>query len=471
VSKDRLREVMSTTRASAAVSAAVAWAMVLSLSVAGAAEEAPERTRPAALDGSPIAWCGDIEPIRAAPEVYRDSPVYVGNDQPFEVVRWAREQPGYEGVWIDRENLGWLTLAFSQDADARQAELQERFPEAGVVAVAVEHTSADLRKLHRRAVRGLRGQLASFGVSDDVVRNVVEIDVPYLTAKVVAELEQRFAGEPLCVDGSDPADQPGPGPQATAGDGWRLVGHREGRGKVYRTGIASDRPSFERLWQQAGMRDRPPGVDFVDHVVLWFAEPHGSSCPQRRLDDVIVDADAGLVYPLLVNPSADLACTDDIAGAWQFLVEFERSRLPAGPFVIQLGPNDPPPGAPKERTVVEVDLSLPGAAAGEDEVHFDPTIGDLQPRRSGMVIEPFGAWDYAFDVHCGIGYLGEINGIHWVSDRSELPTAWQDAVGPHGELLVSITIETGADAHVEASLNGERVRYDAVREAPPDCQG
>ena len=121
--------------------------------------------------------------------------------------------------------------------------------------------------------------------------------------------------------------------------------------------------------------------------------------------------------------------------------------------------------------MVEIDLSLPGAVASEGEIHFDPSIGELPPRRSGMVIEPFGAWDYAFDVRCGIGYLGEINGIHWVSDRTELPAAWQDSVDTNGELLVSITIETGTDAHIEASLNDERVRYDAVREPPPVCEG
>ncbi len=119
---------MSTTRVSIAAMAATALALLLALPAA-VAEDAPDRTRPAALEGSSIAWCGEIEQIRAAPETYRDSPVYVGNDQPLdEVVRWARQQPGYEGVWIDRENLGWLTLAFSQDADARQVDLEERFP-------------------------------------------------------------------------------------------------------------------------------------------------------------------------------------------------------------------------------------------------------------------------------------------------------------------------------------------------------
>jgi hypothetical protein len=457
---------MSMTRAAMA---AVVSAIVLSLT-AVAADDEPERTRPAALEGSSLAWCGDIEPIRAAPEAYHDRPVYVGNEQPVEeVMTWAREQPGYEGIWIDRENLGWLTLAFSQDADARQADLLERFPDAGVVAVAVENTAADLRRLHRRAVLELEGTLESFGVSDDVTRNAVEIGVRYLTPDVVAELERRFAGEPVCVDGGDPADRPVAGPQPTAGDGWRLVGHRQGGGEVYRTGIATHDQAYRRLWRLAEMRGRPPEVDFADHVVLWFAEPHGSSCPERRLDDVIVDLEAALVYPLLVDPDANLGCTDDIAGSWQFLVALERSRLPAGPFMVQLGPGDPPGGAPKERTVVDIDLSQPGAVAGKDDVHFDPTIGQPKPARSGMVLEGFMPEDYAFDVRCGIGYLGEINGIHWLSDRVDVPEAWQGSVGPDGELVVSVDIIEGPDARIEATLNGETVRYDAVREAPAAC--
>jgi hypothetical protein len=77
--KDLHREVISTTRASIAVSAvmalvAAALAMVLGLSAAGASEGAPERTRPATLEGSSIAWCGDIQPVRAEPEAYQRRP-------------------------------------------------------------------------------------------------------------------------------------------------------------------------------------------------------------------------------------------------------------------------------------------------------------------------------------------------------------------------------------------------------------
>ena len=86
-----------------------------------------------------------------------------------------------------------------------------------------------------------------------------------------------------------------------------------------------------------------------------------------------------------------------------------------------------------------------------------------------MVLEGYRPEDYAFDVRCGIGYLGEINGIHWVSDRVDVPEAWQGSVGPDGELVVSVDIIEGPDARIEATLNGETVRYDAVREAPAAC--
>jgi hypothetical protein len=42
----------------------------------------------------------------------------------------------------------------------------------------------------------------------------------------------------------------------------------------------------------------------------------------------------------------DLACTDD-ANPTAYVVALQRDRLPAGPFVVQLGPQDPPGGAPR----------------------------------------------------------------------------------------------------------------------------
>lgn len=62
--------------------------------------------------------------VTAPDEYYRDEPVYVGNNPPTgDIEAWARTKPGFEGLWRDRTRNGWITLAFSEDAHVRQAEL------------------------------------------------------------------------------------------------------------------------------------------------------------------------------------------------------------------------------------------------------------------------------------------------------------------------------------------------------------
>src|SRR3546814_13354536 len=77
--------------------------------------------------------------LASAPEDwYRDEPVYGGNSMPVEEVRaWAVDPPGFEGIWIDRAHNGWVSVAFSEGAEERQADLAKQFPGVGVVAVPV----------------------------------------------------------------------------------------------------------------------------------------------------------------------------------------------------------------------------------------------------------------------------------------------------------------------------------------------
>ncbi len=346
-------------------------ATALALPVLGS-DAGAEHTRPAALEGSSVTWCGDAEQIYADPDAYRDSPVYVGNEQPIDpIMEWAQQQPGYEGIWVDPAHLGWITLAFSLDADRRQTDLESEFPGVGVVAVSVEHTHDELSTLQERLARELGDVLPSFAIGEYMPSNVVELDVPYVSPGIVAELEELYSAEPLCVDGADPTDQPLAGPQPTEGDGWQLVGHYQSDGPPwYRTGIATEQTQLEVLWAAAGMPDETPEVDFTDDVVLWFAEPHGSSCSNLRLDDVVVDDARSLVYPLIVMPDAPVACTADLAGSYQYFVALERSRLPEGPFMVQLSPDGPPNNTRGERTVVDIDLSEPGVAAEKSDVHL-----------------------------------------------------------------------------------------------------
>ena len=418
--------------------------------------------------------CADVTQIAADPSLYRDAPLYVANEMPTEeVLRWARTQPGFEELWIDRDHLGWVTVGFSQDADARQADIERLFPDDGVVAVAVEHTRNELRWLQHRVTAALPAVSDSFSVGASVNRGVVDVGVGALTDEVLSLLEEEFSGAPICVDGRDPSTLPSPGPQPQAGEGWRLLGAERGVGLTYRTGIATDAKDLARLWKQSGLPGEPPAVDFEREVAIWFGHVYGGSCPNQRLDDVVVDEARALLYPLIVDPDAPLFCTDD-AHPYAFVVAVGRAALPAGPFTIQLDADDPPAGAPRERTVVDVDLSRPGAVAGPGDVHHDRKHRAENVLESGGVMEPGFPRPYRFDVSCGIDWLGEVNDIDWrvdlVGDEATgIPEAWQPLVEADGTLGVSLLLLVEPEPRIEVTANGHTVGYLPSTEPPPDC--
>lgn len=445
--------------------ASVATILTMNAVVAADPPPVPTPHPPSALAGTSLTWCGDTEQIYAAPDVYRDDPIYVGNEQPTaRIVRWARKQPGYVDVWLDRDHLGWITLAFTQDADQRQADLERLFPAVGAVAVPVEHSRQELKKLRRRVQREMTDYLDDYSLSTNTTGNVVELGVGILTDEVAAELESRFAGDPLCISGADATDFPAAGPQPTSGDGWVMLGWEQGAGPAHRTGIASDQASYEALWKATGLSDPAPDVDFLNDVVVWFALGHGSSCPDLRMDEVIVDTERAQVYPFVVMPGRPMMCTDDLAGAYQFVAALQRSALPVGPFEIGLDGG-------RDRQLfrslqVETDLSVPGAVASGDEVR-KPRSG---PARSGIIVETIGKSAYAFDASCGIGYLGVINDTHWVTEE-EMPNAWAGAVAENGNLVVTVRLRTRPGPHIKATAGGQTVVYQPTVGEPPECQG
>lgn len=434
---------------------------------------APAPAEPSApVANSSIPACETVERISAPAEWYRDSPIYVANEQPTEELRaWAASQPGFEELWIDRDHLGWVTLAFSVDAEARQVELEQRFPDVGVVAVEVDWTMAELEGLQRRIGEELNPLFpVSSGIS--VTQGVVSIGVGVLKEERIAAIEERFAGEPICIEGTDPADMPAEGPQPHQGDGWRLLADEQGIGQPYRTGIATDQASYERLWADIGLSGDPPVVDFQSEVVIWFGAVFGSSCPNLRLDDVVVDAERALVHAEIVLVDAPSVCTDD-ANPRAYLVALERAKLPSGPFAIQLGADDPPRGVPEERTLVDVDLSQPGSVAGPADVHGDPSLPEPFINQSGAVVEPGFPAPYRLTVHCGIEWLGHVNGIAWRTDVPAgapdlVPPEWQPAV--RGESIdLSILLQTDPEPMIEATANGHTVVYRATAEDLPGC--
>lgn len=427
---------------------------------------APDATVPLAVAAIPA--CDTVERISAPTAWYRDAPIYVANEQPIEELRaWAAAKPGFEEIWIDREHLGWITLAFSSDAEARQAELAELFPDVGVVAVEVPWSIAELEELQRRIGDEL-GPL--FGPSSwiSVTQGVVGIGVGVLKPERLAAIQERFAGEPICIEGADPASVPAEGPQPRQGDGWRLLADERGAGQPYRTGIASDRASYAQLWADIGLAGVPPAVDFASEVVIWFGAVFGSSCPNIRLDDVLVDEQRDLVHAEIVLVGAPSACTGD-ANPHAYVVALDRGKLPSGPFAIQLGADDPPAGVPEERTLVEVDLSQPGAVARPGEVHGDPALPPPFVLEEGAIIEPEIAYPYRFFVHCGIEWLGTFNNVTWRAERpGGVPPQWP-VPGADQTIEVSIILHTDPEPMIQATANDHTVTYRPTADDPPGC--
>src|SRR5690349_4896047 len=124
---------------------------------------------PAVGDSGPFPRCDELPRPTAPADWYRDQPVYIANEMPIEAIkRWARDRPGYTGIWIDRDHNGWVTVAFTEDAEARQAELLDAFPGVGVVAVEVTNTKDELRRL-RQEIAASREELGiqGYGISQD----------------------------------------------------------------------------------------------------------------------------------------------------------------------------------------------------------------------------------------------------------------------------------------------------------------
>jgi hypothetical protein len=424
-----------------------------------------------AAGGKSIPRCDTVPQIEAPAAFYRDAPIYVANEMPTDaVLAWASDKPGFEELWIDRNHHGWVTVAFSRDAATRQAELAGAFPGEGVVVVEVSWTKAELEALQRKVMTEAQPLVAGSGILTN--HGVVSIFVPVLKPEVVAQIEAKFAGLRVCIDGMDPADAPAEGPQQPSGDGWRLLADQDEVGGAYRTGIATDAGSLTAMWNAIGLAATMPDVDFQAEVVIWFGAVHGSSCPRLRLDDVVVDVERSLLFSKITALDVG-GCTADAIGH-AYLVAVQRSKLPHGPFTIQLQSEEPPAGAMEEKTVVDADLSVPGATVGPEQLHSAPPVVDEARVESGGFVEPGYPWRYRLPVGCGVEWLGQLNGVWWRTDvpdgsQAWVPDAWRGLVDESGSIDLEITLQTDPDPSISATAGSLTVAYRASPVAGPSC--
>ncbi|MBO1751451.1 hypothetical protein J4G33_06500 [Actinotalea sp. BY-33] len=432
-SRPRLRTV---TAAAAALTATLALTACESLDPA-----APDNP-PQTLYAAPADQLGGIEPcagvtsLTADPALYADEPSY-GNatDLVEEVHAWADEQDAFVELWLDRERHGWVHVGVEEDAadvESLQAEVADRFPGEGVVVVPVPYTLAELTTVADDVMAALDdGGVEWAGVAPSPHLGVVVLD-GVVDSPEAREALTPFADQPVCADPVPAEDVVPDGEQPPEGEGWRLLGHAEGAGEPYRTGVATTEEQLVKLWGKSGLTPPAPPVDWEQEVVVWFGAVWGSGCPVR-LDGIVTTGST--LHGEIVTPGAPGACNAD-ANPHAFVVAVERSALPAGPFQVQLTAQDPPEGAPEERTMVDVDLTEPGSTATDEQIHTDPEAGP----QLGALIEdghpqlPENGDRYAWHdrPECEGVVIGPIDGTLWRLADGE--AEWTEAEGQ--ELIV-----------------------------------
>jgi len=364
-------------------------------------------------------------------------------------------------------------VGFTEQVEEARAEAAERFADDGVAVVEVERSLDELLALQEQVHE--RSALAQ-GSSSNVRIGRVEVHVAYLTEDVHAALSEEFAGEPVCVSGGDPADAPPEGPQPQAGDGWRLLAAEKGAAPPYSTGVATTPEQVQQELGAAGVGTVDTEVDLEQEVLVWFGVPYGSSCDDLRFDGIVIAGapDDPRLYADVIDTSGAMACTSDLVGGWAFVVAVDRDVLPNGPFTVQLDESGPPAGAPEEATLVDADLSAPGATATDDQLGPREPDPKANLVHTGDVVEPGFPTEYLLYVHCGVGALGELNDVFWVSQDQDLwygdvPEPWQELQDEDQELVVEVLLETGDPPMLTATANGHSVAYVAGDPAEHGC--
>lgn len=250
----------------------------------------------------------------------------------------ARFPDTFAGTWIDNAAGGVYTVAFTGEVDERRRELEAALPTGTAIEVVEgKRPIADLEALQQQIdASGLMGEVIDgTGIFVDV--QVVSVLLRVVDAASVAALEEAVGAESMaavCVEGRAVEELDPEGPQPEGGEGWRLLGD-DTTGPVYATQVATDRAGYEALWDAAGFGQARPAVDLDDEVVILFGPAVSGSCPQIRLDDVVIDVDGRIVHADFAHPGGPAACTDD-ANPHAYVVAVEREALPPSPFKVQL---------------------------------------------------------------------------------------------------------------------------------------
>ena len=144
-------------------------------------------------------------------------------------------------------------------------------------------------------------------------------------------------------------------------------------------------------------------------------------------------------------------------------------------FMIQLGADEPPPGViAQERTIVEVDLSIPGSVAQPGDIHNDNTDPEPYSVGPGGIVETGFETDYRQTTRCGLEWLGPLNAVAWRTTEADgspdwIPAEWKPKVRDDGLITLTVLVQPGDPPTLTATVDGHSVAYVASPEEVPPC--
>ena len=151
----------------------------------------------------------------------------------------------------------------------------------------VTHTEAALTELIESLdFQALQAQgIEMVGASVDIIGNQVDLELKTNDPTVELSLELAHSGM------LDVTVYPVPGEWANveSGEGWRLVTVvQAGGNEAYVVRAATDSAGWTEMWDVIAGGGEPPAVDLDAEVVVSFGHGMGSSCPELRLDGVVI---------------------------------------------------------------------------------------------------------------------------------------------------------------------------------------
>jgi hypothetical protein len=245
-----------------------------------------------------------------------------------------RHRDVFGGLYIDPPGGQSVVMLFTRDLEMHHAAVNQIVP--GTRTRQVTHTEAELNELIEsfdfQALQAQGAEMVSASV--DIIGNRVDLELKTNDPTLELSLELAHGGM------LDVTVYPAPGEWANveSGEGWRLLEVlRAENNEAYTVRAATNEAGWAGLWDAIGGGRKRPAVDLDTEVVVSFGHGMGSSCPELRLDGVVIAG--GVVFSRTSDPLSPRACTADLAAAEVFVVALARDALPEGGFTLQLGPD------------------------------------------------------------------------------------------------------------------------------------